>query len=233
MRNFLILFISFLGHSLFAQTGIIRGNVFDDASGGPIISANVIIEGSTLGATTDLDGFFSINNLKAGSKRLLITYLGFDTLVTDIDLRDGEIFFQNFTMKENGINLGVVSVSAARQSARSEVEISKISVTAKEITRLPSIGGEADIAQYLQMIPGIISTGDQGGQIYIRGGSPIQNKILLDGLNIYNPFHSIGFFSVFETDLIRNVDVFTGGFSAERRRAKGLPHQLGPETRRA
>ena len=112
-------------------------------------------------------------------------------------------------MKENGINLGVVSVSAARQSARSEVEISKISVTAKEITRLPSIGGEADIAQYLQMIPGIISTGDQGGQIYIRGGSPIQNKILLDGLNIYNPFHSIGFFSVFETDLIRNVDVFT------------------------
>lgn len=215
MRNFLILFISFLGHSLFAQTGIIRGNVFDDASGGPIISANVIIEGSTLGATTDLDGFFSINNLKAGSKRLLITYLGFDTLVTDIDLRDGEIFFQNFTMKENGINLGVVSVSAARQSARSEVEISKISVTAKEITRLPSIGGEADIAQYLQMIPGIISTGDQGGQIYIRGGSPIQNKILLDGLNIYNPFHSIGFFSVFETDLIRNVDVFTGGFSAE------------------
>ena len=69
--------------------------------------------------------------------------------------------------------------------------------------------------QYLQVIPGVVTTGDQGGQIYIRGGAPVQNKILLDGLNIYNPFHSIGFFSVFETELIRNVEVLTGGFGAE------------------
>ena len=64
-------------------------------------------------------------------------------------------------------------------------------------------------------MPGVVSTGDQGGQIYIRGGSPVQNKILLDGLTIYNPFHSIGFFSIFETDIIKNVDVLSGGFSAE------------------
>ena len=57
--------------------------------------------------------------------------------------------------------------------------------------------------------------GDQGGQIYIRGGAPVQNKILLDGLNIFNPFHSIGFYSIFETELIKNVDVLTGGFGAE------------------
>lgn len=199
----------------FSQEGIIRGNVYDDKTGEPIISANVKINDSGLGTTTDLDGFFTINNLTEGRKKLTITYLGFDTLYADIVLARGQIFFQNYTLKENGINLGVVNISAARQTARTEVQISKISVTAKEISQLPSIGGEADIAQYLQLIPGIISTGDQGGQIYIRGGSPIQNKILLDGLNIYNPFHSIGFFSVFETDLIRNVDVYTGGFSAE------------------
>ncbi|MFN3939458.1 MAG: TonB-dependent receptor plug domain-containing protein, partial [Chitinophagales bacterium] len=81
--------------------------------------------------------------------------------------------------------------------------------------RLPSIGGEPDLAQYLQVLPGVIFTGDQGGQLYIRGGSPIQNKVLLDGMVIYNPFHSIGLFSVFETDIIRSVDVYTGGFSAE------------------
>ncbi|MDD3878355.1 MAG: TonB-dependent receptor plug domain-containing protein, partial [Bacteroidales bacterium] len=68
---------------------------------------------------------------------------------------------------------------------------------------------------YLQVLPGVIFTGDQGGQLYIRGGSPIQNKVLLDGMVIYNPFHSIGLFSVFETDIIRNADIFTGGFGAE------------------
>ena len=61
----------------------------------------------------------------------------------------------------------------------------------------------------------MIFTGDQGGQIYIRGGAPIQNKILLDGIIIYNPFHSIGLFSVFETDILKNVDIYTGGFGAE------------------
>ncbi len=88
-------------------------------------------------------------------------------------------------------------------------------ITTKDIERIPAIGGSADLAQYLQILPGVIFTGDQGGELYIRGGSPIQNKVLLDGMTIYNPFHSIGLFSVFETDVIRSVNVFTGGFSAE------------------
>ena len=77
------------------------------------------------------------------------------------------------------------------------------------------MGGQADFAQYLQVVPGVIFTGDQGGQLYIRGGSPIQNKVLLDGMVVYNPFHSIGLLSVFYTDIIRNADVYTGGFGAE------------------
>ena len=67
----------------------------------------------------------------------------------------------------------------------------------------------------MQVIPGVVFTGDQGGQLYIRGGSPIQNKVLLDGMIIYSPFHSIGLFSVFDSDIIRNTDVYTGGFNAE------------------
>ena len=88
-------------------------------------------------------------------------------------------------------------------------------ITPKDIKLIPTVGGTADLAQYLQVLPGVIFTGDQGGQLYIRGGSPIQNKVLLDGMIIYNPFHSIGLFSVFETDVIRNADVYTGGFGAE------------------
>ena len=62
---------------------------------------------------------------------------------------------------------------------------------------------------------GRVEFANQGGQLYIRGGSPIQNKVLLDGMTIYSPFHSIGLFSVFDTDIIRNTDVYTGGFNAE------------------
>ncbi len=95
------------------------------------------------------------------------------------------------------------------------MKISTVKLTPKQIQKIPAVGGEADIVQYLQVVPGIVFSGDQGGQLYVRGGSPIQTKVMLDGVTVYNPFHSIGFFSVFETDLIRNVDVYTGGFDAQ------------------
>ncbi len=198
-----------------AQTGTLRGNIYEKESGNPIIYCNVHLLGTNFGATTDLDGFFVISNIPAGDYRLVATYVGYDSVTAEIRVKAGGITYQSLTMNESAINLGEVSISAAREQSRTTVNISQISVSQKQIKALPSVGGEADIVQYLQVIPGIISTGDQGGQIYIRGGAPVQNKIQLDGLNIFNPFHSIGFYSVFETELIKNVDVLTGGFGAE------------------
>jgi len=197
------------------QNGTIRGNVYDKSSGSPIIYCNLQLDGTNLGATTDLEGFFVISNVPAGEYKLMATYVGYDSITAAVKVRAGAIVYQSLTMSESGINLGEVSISAAREQQRTTVNISQISVSPRQIKSLPSVGGEADIVQYLQVLPGVISTGDQGGQIYIRGGAPVQNKILLDGLNIFNPFHSIGFYSVFETELIKNVDVLTGGFGAE------------------
>lgn len=198
-----------------AQTGIVRGNVYDKDSGEPVIYCNVYLEGTTTGATTDLDGFFTLTKVPVGEYNLVATYIGYDTISVPIKVSTKTIAYEKLYLEQSGVELGVVNISAAKEQARSTVQISKIRVSPRQIKALPSTGGEADIAQYLQIIPGVIATGDQGGQIYIRGGAPVQNKILLDGLNIYNPFHSIGFFSVFETELIRNVDVLTGGFGAE------------------
>ena len=200
---------------IFSQGGIVRGNVFEKESGEPIIFGNVIIEGTTIGTTTDIDGFFSLGNVTPGTYSIMFTYIGFDTSRVTVNVKAGEIVYKSVFLKESSVQLGTVNVSARREQARSEVQISALSVTPKQIQSLPSTGGDADIAQYLQVLPGVISTGDQGGQIYIRGGSPVQNKILLDGMTIYNPFHSIGFFSVFETEIIKSVDVLTGGFNAE------------------
>jgi hypothetical protein len=111
--------------------------------------------------------------------------------------------------------LDVVQISARKEKSKSEVKVSSVTLSPKQIQALPSTGGEPDLAQYLSVLPGVVTTGDQGGQLYIRGGAPIQNLILLDGLQVFNPFHSIGLFSVFETETIRTADVLTGGFNAE------------------
>ncbi len=217
MMRILLLSLSLLLFSgvLFAQKGTVRGKVLDKDSGEPIIYGNVLLEGTTYGNTTDLDGFFSISGVPVGEYVLLATYLGYDTVRVDVNITDGALLYERINLSEGGFDLGVVNVSARREQARADVMVSKLTVTPSQIKSLPSTGGEADIAQYLSVLPGIVFTGDQGGQLYIRGGSPVQNKILLDGMTIYNPFHSIGFFSVFETETIKNVDVLTGGFDAE------------------
>ena len=198
-----------------AQNGTIRGNIYDQNTGDPIIYGTVVLNDGEFGTTTDLNGFFTFPSVPVGTYKVKATYIGYDSLVTEIVVKKNQIAYEQLFLNPGGISLGVVDISGRREQARTEVKISKIQVSKKDIKLLPSTGGDADILQYLQVLPGVVTTGDQGGQIFIRGGSPVQNKIMLDGLTIYNPFHSIGFYSVFETELIKNVDVLTGGFGAE------------------
>lgn len=216
-HHILLFFIGLLAmSSLSAQTGgAIRGNVYDQETGEPIIYGNVILRGTQYGANTDFDGFFAFGNLPPGTYTLVVTYLGYDSTALDIEVKTGSAIYKRLSISPSAISLETVDVSGQREQARSDVQVSKVVVTPKQIRSLPSAGGESDIAQYLSVLPGVIVSGDQGGQLYIRGGSPVQNRILLDGVTIYNPFHSIGLFSVFETEAIRNVEVLTGGFAAE------------------
>ncbi|MCC6282084.1 MAG: TonB-dependent receptor [Saprospiraceae bacterium] len=195
--------------------GAIRGNIFDKETAQPVGFATIRIDGVNLGSISDVNGFFSIPNVPVGSYKLSVSLTGYDLYETPVTVKKGEIVFQSIYIVESGQNLGEIVISGRKTQSKTEVQVSKISVTPKQIKSLPSVGGQSDIAQYLTVLPGVVFTGDQGGQLYIRGGSPVQNRILLDGMTIYNPFHSIGFFSVFETELIRNVDVLTGGFNAE------------------
>lgn len=211
--SFFLAFCNFL--FLNAQTADLRGFVNDKDSGEPIIFCNVILEGTNLGASTDVNGFFSITNIPAGEYTIFTTYIGYDTTRESVSLKAKQILTKKFEIRESSIQLRSVDISADRQAMKTDVKVSVTKVTPKDIALIPAIGGEPDLAQYLQVLPGVIFTGDQGGQLYIRGGSPIQNKVLLDGMIIYNPFHSIGLFSVFDTDLLRNADIYTGGFGAQ------------------
>lgn len=200
---------------LIAQDASIRGFVYEEETGEPAFFANVYLKGTNYGSSADVNGYYVISRVPAGNYTLMITYLGFDTIQMPVSMKEGEVVNQNYFLKKSSVNLEVVTINADRAAARTETQTSVVKITPQNIKQIPSVGGTPDFAQYLQVVPGIIYTGDQGGQFYVRGGSPIQNKVMLDGMTIYNPFHTIGLFSVFETDLIRNADVYTGGFNAE------------------
>ena len=216
-RLFILLAIALLGTSAFGQkeNNDIKGFVYEESTGEPVMFSNVFLKGTTLGCSTNENGYFNITRIPDGKYTLCITCVGYDTLTDAVSLANGQTINKKYTLKETSMTLETVSITAEKVEARTETKTSMITVTPKTITKIPSVGGQADLAQYLQVVPGVIFTGDQGGQLYIRGGSPIQNKVLLDGMVIYNPFHSIGLFSVFDTDIIRNAEVFTGGFGAE------------------
>ncbi|GAB4319643.1 MAG: carboxypeptidase regulatory-like domain-containing protein [Bacteroidales bacterium] len=215
--TFILLFLTFTGFSLFGQdkTATVRGFVYEKETGEPVIFTNVYMQGTTFGAATDVNGYFAITQIPPGNYLLTITYLGFDTLRESLTLKAGDIITKKLFLTKATYNLEQVEVTAEREEARTETRTSVVNITPKQIKQLPTMGGQADLAQYLQVLPGVVFTGDQGGQLYIRGGSPIQNKVLLDGMIVYNPFHSIGLFSVFHTEIIRNADIYTGGFGAE------------------
>ena len=193
----------------------LRGTVYEKETGEPSFGTNVKIKGTGTGSSTDLNGFFQINRLSPGKITLEISNIEFKTIEKEIELKENKkIVTINFFMEENDEVLDEFEYSAEAEERKTEVKMSVITATPKDMARVVAIGGEPDFAQYLQTTPGVVTTGDQGGQMYIRGGSPIQNKVLLDGMTIYNPFHSIGFFSVFDTDIMRSADIYTGGFSA-------------------
>ncbi len=215
MKIRLTLLLSLLTSLCFSQTGDLRGFVYEEATSEPSIYTSVYLKGTTYGAQTNLDGFFSISKVPVGTYNLIVTSIGFDTISIPVQVNKGDLITKKLYLKKSAIEIKAVDISGEDESKKTDVRISVNKITPKEIRQVPTVGGEPDLAQYLQVVPGVVFSGDQGGQLYIRGGTPIQNKMLLDGMIVYNPFHSIGLYSVFDADIIRGADIYTGGFNAE------------------
>ncbi|MFA6152892.1 MAG: carboxypeptidase-like regulatory domain-containing protein [Chitinophagaceae bacterium] len=201
----------------FAQSttlGGVKGFVYEKETGEALSSTNIFVKDTKTGAQTDENGYFAIGQLSPGTYTLFATSFGYDTAFVTVKVEAGQFESKKFFLESRGLELKGVDISARKIQKTTRVNIGTTTITPKEIKLLPSSGGEPDLAQYLQVTPGVTFTGDQGGQLYIRGGSPVQTGILLDGITIYNPFHSIGLYSVFETEAIRSADVYTAGFNA-------------------
>ena len=211
----LLQFIVFNFQFLQAQ-GTIKGAVFDESNGEAVPFANAILDGTGYGCATDLNGFFLINKVPAGEYTFRVRFVGYEEYSQQITVSNNRTVTLTIHLKPSAQMLKAVEITDSKaEERRVHTQVSVEKLTASQIQQMPSIGGTADIAQYMQVLPGVSSTGDQGGQLYIRGGSMIQNLCLLDGMIVYNPFHSIGLYSIFETDVILNADIYTGGFGAE------------------
>jgi opacity protein-like surface antigen len=216
----LITFLSLTGFT-FSQGQLIRGFVHDKSNGEALPFKKVKLLGSdssiVAGSQTDVNGFYSIPKIGIGNYIIKIDDPAYETYFQNIEVKEAKGIqdFQIYLDKKKITEMKEVKVSGESTRVKKEVNISTLKFGKADLERVPGQGAENDIVGAISVTPGVITTGDQGGQLYVRGGTPIQNKILLDGMTIYSPFHTIGFFSTFETELIKNIDIYTGGFDAQ------------------
>ena len=206
--------IIFFSSYLFSQgLSSISGFVRDDTSGEPISYANVFLSNSTLGAATNQDGYFVISNIPVGKYELNATMIGYGIFKQNIELSEGQPIRLDIRLNEEIIQTTEVLVTAERQKFERSMERSQISLDIREINSAPAFI-EPDVFRTLQMLPGVQTTSDFSSALYVRGSTPDQNLIMLDGIAVYNPYHLGGIFSTFNTDAIKEADFHAGGFPA-------------------
>jgi hypothetical protein len=129
-----------------AQQGKIKGFVYDKATGEPVLFTSVYLKGTSLGAATDVNGYYLISNIPPGEYTLMVTYLGFDTVKVAVSVAAKALVAQNLFLEKSSVKLTEVQISADREEATTEVRTSVTKLTPKEMKQLPSVSGESDLA---------------------------------------------------------------------------------------
>jgi len=191
----------------------INGFVREESSGEPISYANVFLSNTALGAATSRDGYFVITDVPKGEYEFNVTMIGYSVYKEKISVSDTASIRLEILLKEEVIETSEILVTAERQKFERAIESSQISLDLREINSVPAFI-EPDIFRTLQMLPGVQTSSDFSSALYVRGSTPDQNLIMLDGIAIYNPYHLGGIFSTFNTDAIKEADFHAGGFPA-------------------
>lgn len=198
--------------TVFAQkTVVLSGYVRESGSRESLIGANLWLEELRTGTTTNAYGFFSLQMPK-GSYQLRISYVGYETQVVSIQM-DSSQQLEFSLQKAYNLEEVVVSDEGVRHVAE-QTQMSQIQISSEQIKNTPTLLGEKDVLKTLQLLPGIQSGSEGQTGLYVRGGGPDQNLILVDEATVYNASHLFGFFSVFNGDAVKNVTLTKGGFPA-------------------
>jgi CarboxypepD_reg-like domain/TonB-dependent Receptor Plug Domain len=222
MLNQSKIFLAFLLVQLLAIASIsgqekqkftISGYVKDAANGEYSVGANVYIKELTKGGSTNQYGFYSVT-VEKGNYTLVASYLGYQTFEKKISLdKDLRV---NIELQASVLDAKEIEVSSERDDKNvKSTTVGTIKLEMEEIKKLPAFLGEVDILKTIQLLPGVKSAGEGNSGFYVRGGGPDQNLILLDEAVVYNASHLMGFFSVFNGDAVKSVNLIKGGMPAQ------------------
>lgn len=196
---------------------VVRGFITDAGDGEPLEGATVVLrQGAEVraGAATDRDGFFALSRFDPGTYTLTVTFVGYLPVLDTLRVQADQIMLRNYRLQATQEVLDEVMVQGDTDSGIAQVDAGRISVRPADIGAVPSPDVSGDLVNYLSAIPGLVTVGDRGGQLFVRGGEPWQNLVLLDGMWVYQPFHVLGFFSAFPTDILNQVDLYAGGYGS-------------------
>lgn len=192
----------------------LSGYVKDKQTGETLIGASITdMDNTSVGTITNTYGFYSLT-MKAGSYRIGFSYLGYKEQIFEINLDKNLLLSVSL---DEGVVIEEVVISAEKEDRRRNVEgtqMGTIELPLENIKKMPAIFGETDILKTIQLLPGVLSSGEGNAGFYVRGGGPDQNLVLLDEALVYNTGHLLGFFSVFNTDAIKNTTLIKGGIPA-------------------
>jgi len=213
MKNGIVLLLLLVAalNNLMAQNKTISGTVRDAGSGEYIIGANIYLKEVNKGMPSNVYGFYSIT-VPPGSYTLICTAIGYQTNEQYIELKSDMAI--HFELKSTIVEIEAAEIIGEKNENIQGTQMGTVSLDVEKIKMLPAFLGEVDILKTIQFLPGIQSAGEGNSGFYVRGGGPDQNLILLDNAVVYNASHLFGFFSVFNADAVKNVEVIKGGMPA-------------------
>jgi len=199
----------------FSQKYTLKGSVKNQFDGETLFGVNITTNDFKKGAVSNEYGFYTLT-LDKGTYEIIISYMGFETIKKSINLNKDQTL--NFELKEEGNVLDEIVISAKDLKIKNKIKKPQMSVTKlsiKTIKQAPVIFGEVDILKTITLLPGVTSNGEGSSGFNVRGGAADQNLVLLDEANIYNTSHLFGFFSVFNADAIKDINLYKGGMPAK------------------
>lgn len=210
MKPFAVLFI-LLSISCYAQTGSIKGRVTDGTS--PIPSVNILIVDENIGIATDNNGNYLLTSIPIGEYEVRFSAVGYETQFIDIKIQQNQAIELNVELNSKMIEIGEVQVTGLKQQQLSDTRTSLLDLNPRSAKILPGAG--EDVLRTLQSLPGVLSPNDFSSQLVVRGSGPDQNLIIMDNIEIFNPYRLYGVISMFNPDVVADINLISGGFPAK------------------
>ena len=223
-KNLVLYGLMIISFSLYAQKGVIKGKVYNAKTNEPIEFANILIQGTVVGSTSDLDGNYIFTGIDPGFVRLVVSSIGFETTISaEIQVQGNQTTFVDIAVPEDALAIEEVVVRPNLNLKRIESPISVLSIGVQEIEK--SAGANRDVSKVVQALPGVGATDPNRNDLIVRGGGPSENVFYLDGVEIpvINHFatqgSSGGAVGIINPDFVREINFYTGAFPANRTNA--------------